>query len=278
MGERGKSHAMADMPDPVSHHSQPWPNCLADHGFCCRSAAVWALGAYLLKVSFATNTVSLSDGFKTSADNIVPITQFAPLIDNLLLVNLPQLIISFIYVFYSHIFTCMVLAHEYARFASVRKPLRVSQPYGQQRTTLWLGLPYRYIVPMMAVTMFLHWTVSSSFYFVERMTYQWWGSSFDHGLGYSPWAIIASLAIGAVMILALAGLSLRRLNPGIPLARSCSLAISAACHPGKDETDAAAKPVQYGIITGEEQDNLGRRRVGFSSRPVEPLVQNEVYV
>ncbi|KAH7310596.1 hypothetical protein B0I35DRAFT_412089 [Stachybotrys elegans] len=36
--------------------------------------------------------------------------------------------------------------------------------------------------------------------------------------------------------------------------------------------------VIYGVMTGVEPDELGRRRVGFSSDPVEPLVPGESYI
>jgi hypothetical protein len=203
-----------------------------------------------------------------------------PLISNLLFVNTPQLIRSFVYLSYNNIFTCMVLAHEYGRFASVRKPLRVSQPCGLQRTSLWPQLPYRYIVPMFVAVSFLHWSVARSLYLVHIAIY--WLDGFTlsniHGSEFSPYAIILALPIGGVLILALVAPSLRTLDPGMPLVGPCTLAISAACHPGKDEADTATRPVQYGVITGEEADELGRRRVGFSSRAVEPLVKDEAYV
>lgn len=60
---------------------------------------------------------------------------------SVLLANLPQLILSLLYMSYNGLYTCMHLAHEYSQFAKHRKPLRVTTPRGKQRTTYWLQLP-----------------------------------------------------------------------------------------------------------------------------------------
>lgn len=79
------------------------------------------------------------------------------------------------------------------------------------------------------------------------------------------------------MILLLLGLSARKLDPGMLIAGSCSLVISAAAHAGQDEVDAAARHLQYGVISEDDTGGRDRRRVGFSSRPVEKLVAGETY-
>jgi hypothetical protein len=43
----------------------------------------------------------------------------------------------------------------------------------------------------------------------------------------------------------------RYLPKGMPLASTCSAAISAACHPPAADTEAHLLPVQWGIITPE---------------------------
>ncbi|WYZ34024.1 hypothetical protein EsH8_I_000300 [Colletotrichum jinshuiense] len=245
---------------------------------------VWVGGLilYMMASSSAGTSMSFSEGFDGSPADMVTATLSSSLIYNVLLANTPQIIISFVYLFYNNVFTCMVFGHEYARFASFRKPLRVSRPYGQQRTTLWLQLPYRYIVPIMVTMAFLHWAVSRSIYLVQLTVFDNNGielpNSAVDGCGYSPPAIALALCLGGVLILMLIGFSLRRLDPGIPIAGSCSLAISAAAHTGSYEADAAAHPLQYGVITQAGVDELGRRRVGFSSTPVEPLVRDEAYI
>src|SRR5688572_23923235 len=65
-----------------------------------------------------------------------------------LIANAPQLFISFIYVIYNSIYTCMLLAQEWSTYAYTRKPLRVSYPSGEQKSTYFLQLPYRYAIPL----------------------------------------------------------------------------------------------------------------------------------
>ncbi|KAH7319986.1 hypothetical protein B0I35DRAFT_225134 [Stachybotrys elegans] len=202
---------------------------------------------------------------------------------SVLLSNTPQIIISFAYLFYNSIFTCMTLSYEYGRFATVRKPLRVSQPSpsGTQRSSFWLQLPYRYIIPVMAAITLLHWTVSRSLYLIQLTVYDEDGAQIPSesfkGCGFSPYPILFSLVIGAAMMIALLWLSRRQLEPTVPLAASCSLAISAATHAAQGETDAAIMPIQYGIVPAAGKDEEGYRRIGFSSERVEPLSLTEVY-
>lgn len=56
----------------------------------------------------------------------------------ILVANLPQLAYSGLYLFYNHIITRMFLGREWSSLAVVRKPLRVSHPQGQQRSTYFL--------------------------------------------------------------------------------------------------------------------------------------------
>ncbi|KAJ0379934.1 hypothetical protein COL26b_001750 [Colletotrichum chrysophilum] len=99
-------------------------------------------------------------------------------------------------------------SRKFEPLASVRKPMRVTRPYGEQRSTFWLQLSYRYIVPIMVIMAFMH---------------------------------------------------------------------CAAAHAGQDEVDVAARHLQYGFISEDGTGGRDRRRVGFSSRPVEKLVAGETY-
>lgn len=58
-----------------------------------------------------------------------------------LLANLPQLVLSFLYLAYNGLWTCMLLGVEWNEFAFKRKGLRVTHPEGKQRGTYWLSLP-----------------------------------------------------------------------------------------------------------------------------------------
>lgn len=58
-----------------------------------------------------------------------------------LIANLPQLIISFLYLALNGIWTVMLVEVEWNSYGTTRKSLRTSYPIGQQRRTYWLSLP-----------------------------------------------------------------------------------------------------------------------------------------
>lgn len=86
-----------------------------------------------------------------------------------LISNSPQLILSFLYLTYNSLFTCMLLAAEWRGYAHNRKALRVTSATGKQRSTYWLQLPYRYSVPLLVAFGILHSLVSQSI-FLARVT------------------------------------------------------------------------------------------------------------
>ena len=202
---------------------------------------------------------------------------------NVLLANTPQAAITITYLFYNNAFTCMVLAYEWGKFSQIRKPLRVSRPVpgSAQRSTFWLQLPYRFIMPIMALMATLHWLVGRSIFFVQLMPYDIRGVAVPiaqvDGCAYSLSAILLAMIVGGVLVLAIIGFSLLSLPPGIPIASSCSLAISAAAHPARGEEDAALQPIMYGVLEQDSNGELTRERLGFSSRKVLRVEKNKVY-
>lgn len=177
----------------------------------------------------------------------------------IVLTNLPQVLLSFIYFTYNALFTCMLLGEEWAKFAYERKTLRVTCPVGKQRSTFWLQLPYSYGIPLLVMSMVLHWLVSVSF-FVVRITLRdpsnlTQNPSFENTNGkelltcaWSSIAIITAMIFGAILLLLLCLSGCRRYKPGMPLAGSSSAAISAACHPPETDEDAAVLPVRWGSV------------------------------
>ncbi|SMQ51901.1 unnamed protein product [Zymoseptoria tritici ST99CH_3D7] len=199
---------------------------------------------------------SLGDPTDTyTADTLIRTTLDASIFSNILLVNTPQVPISFVYLFYNNAVTGMLLARNYA---STRKPLRTTRPVGQQRTTYWLQMPYRYVLPLMAGMALLHWLVSSIF-LVQIETYDASESSKDtlvdtiNACDYSIIFAIPALVLGFALIVSLGYLSYRKLDPGMPVAGPCSLAISAAC----------ANVTKF---------------LGFSGQDVEPLEWRKEYL
>ncbi|KAF2028392.1 hypothetical protein EK21DRAFT_27986, partial [Setomelanomma holmii] len=89
------------------------------------------------------------------------------LITNAMVVNSPQLVLSWVYFSYNGLLTLLALAREWESYALHRKGLRISGvPQGAQRSTYFLQLPYRIGLPFMAISAFLHWLVSQSFFLV----------------------------------------------------------------------------------------------------------------
>ena len=195
---------------------------------------------------------------------------------NALVANLPQVVLSFLFPLYNGLFTSMLLADEWNGYAHERKPLRVTDPRGAQRSTYRLQLPYRYGVPLLTASVTLHWLVSQSLFLVNMNGYRTTGQVLAYRLsviGYSCIAIITVIFLGAIMIL-LGVLNGFRRHGGMPLAGSCSAAISAACHRPEEDVDAATKPVMWGVVSSEN----GVGHCCFTSFEVSRPVPGEHYL
>ena len=202
-------------------------------------------------------------------------------IGNTIMANIPQPIFSFIYYTYNGLFTTMLLVDEWSHFARQRKGLRVSDtPRGSQRSTYFLSLPYRFGLPLLAVSGLLHWLVSQSLFFVSVKAYDYDSNPNSTATptrirqhkqdfvitGYSPIAILTVIIVGALIVFVAIATSLQRFKSGIPMAGSCSAAISAACHPNRTEDEhASTLPLQWGVTA----INDGFGHCTFSSKEVD---------
>ena len=86
---------------------------------------------------------------------------------NAWIANMPQVLLSFCYMNLNSFCTAMTSAKEWNNLAFVRKSLRVSEPRGQQRSTYFLQLPYRWAMPLIAISTALHWLLSQTFFLVR---------------------------------------------------------------------------------------------------------------
>lgn len=206
-----------------------------------------------------------------------------PLMGGIFLANFPQALLSYIYLVFNALFTSMFIAREWSNFGVLRKSLRVTLPFGQQRETYWLNIPFRYAIPMTVVSAVFHWFASQSIFLVQiSVTNVNTRDNPDQvsTCGYSPVAVILT-AVTATFI-ALCGVSLGRLKlpVGIPLASSCSAAISAACHPPAEDVNASLMPVQWGAVTHIREGDADGETIGhcsFSSFPVEIPITGRLY-
>lgn len=117
------------------------------------------------------------------------------LLVNVLLANLPQLVMSIMYIFYNAMMTTFLVQREFSHMykEKKRKPLRVSEPIGIQRGSYFISLPLRYGIPSYALSGFMHWMISQSLFLARITALEADGSedstnSFST-CGYSPIAI-----------------------------------------------------------------------------------------
>ncbi|RMY63560.1 hypothetical protein D0864_12597 [Hortaea werneckii] len=203
------------------------------------------------------------------------------LILSVLLANLPQAIVSLIYVIYNGLLTCMCLAHEYSKYGLVdrKKTLRVTTPHGQQRSTYYLQLPFRYGAPLLVASATLHWLISQSLFLARISSTDYKGQndgSEDRSeVGYSCLPILLAMCLGAVMVVAALGCGFRKFASHIPVAGSCSVALAAAAHRPKDDVDAAFLPVQWGEVRSEGTDEVGH--CCFTRQEVHDLTPGRQY-
>jgi hypothetical protein len=93
--------------------------------------------------------------------------------------------------------------------------------------------------------------------------------------GYSPKAIIASIVLGAVMLLTLIGMGLRKFDAEMPTIGNDSWAISAACHSLKESQGISGRPLIWGVV-GADGDT-GLDHCSFTSENAKPPVVGQMY-
>ncbi|KAL9129526.1 MAG: hypothetical protein Q9217_002050 [Psora testacea] len=265
-------------------------------------------GGYLLSLGLdnlkiaglqSLSLASLWDlGFGSLSPMSLTTLPFTGLVKVVLLVNLPQLILTFLFLTYNAVFTCELIGVEWNKFAIAPQSLRVTRPKGRQRSTHYLGLPFKYAIPLATVSATLHWFMSQSLFLANLGFYASDGSEAlvlqdDYGTsevfsrfdlrqrfsnsntmfraGYSCIAIICTIMLGVVTILVGIAFGFRRYNPGIPLVGSSSAAIAAACHPSEREPEEIAeRPLMWGIVS---QSDDGVAHCALSSELVTAPVE-----
>jgi hypothetical protein len=218
----------------------------------------------------------------------------ANVIPYVLLANLPQAIVSVLYLSYNGIFTCMLANREWARYAIKRASLRVTIPSPSQRSTYFLSLPYTCSVPLLVASILLHWLISQSI-FMARITMWRQGVQITEDnpysyrkeagsdLGFSDSALIATIVWGAVLVvtcLLVAGMC--TYPKGLPIGGTNSAVISAACHLNHDDEtkhrasdDIVDQALQWGVTVEGTRDKAGH--CSFSDEKVEEPQEGCLY-
>ncbi|KAI0972797.1 hypothetical protein F4678DRAFT_429407 [Xylaria arbuscula] len=128
-------------------------------------------GVILLSVGFAVSSESTQSNYSGSLDHndgVYSLNLWGSLdvtpgyIVALLLSNAPQLILSLCYFSYNSLLTQFHVEREWNAFGVTYKPLRVSYPTGEQTSSYRLQLPYIHSVPLILVSITLHWLVSNA--------------------------------------------------------------------------------------------------------------------
>ena len=194
-----------------------------------------------------------------------------------LLSNSPQLLCSYIFLGFNYALTCMFTGREWIDYSQRRKPLRVSNPRGQQVSTYYLQLPYYFSMPLLAISGILSWLTSQILFAVRIQIRDINGykdpNNFILTCGYSPGAIIITIIAGAVLAISVALIGLIKYPDSMPLAGVNSAAIAAGCHAVGGEKDLTLKPVMWGVVSDDGE--IGH--CTFSAGPVESLIPGRHY-
>lgn len=176
------------------------------------------------------------------------------------LANVPQVLLSLTYFTINRVCTSVAFAKEWNDYATHRKGLRVTEPEGDQRSTYFLQLPYRWAFPLTAFSGGLHWLLSQSLFIVRRESMARDGRVRPESTcacGYSAYSLAAFFAAFTVLMVWILLLLREKLPVKIPPAGNCSVLISAACHPPSNDFDGHLKPVQWGVVREGTESNYG---------------------
>jgi hypothetical protein len=234
----------------------------------------------IIPTSTVTNNASASWRWGAGSSSYVYASQSTSAVATLWsawLANVPQLLLSFCYFTINLLCTTMAGAVEWNRLGTSRKGLRVTQPYGQQRSTYFLQLPYKWSLPLTIISGVLHWLVSQTFFLVRIDTLVARDTRVStSACGFSIISLIVLLGVFLLLLLVICTLGLRKMQPRVPIVSSCSLAISAACHPAPDEVDVHLAKVKWGVTGNMVVE--GFRHCSLSSKPVvEPEEMQRYY-
>ena len=198
---------------------------------------------------------------------------------NAWLANTPQILLSFSYFAINRLCTSMCFAREWNSYGTARKGLRTTNPTGQQRSTYFLQLPYRWSIPLTVTSGFLHWLLSQSLFLVRLEIRDTDGqiktSESRCNCGYSPISVLTFCLVFLTLLLIVLGLLLRQLTLDIPAPAHCSLVISAACAAPVDDVSPQLKPVRWGVVRSRFGGDVAH--CSFTSEEVTAPVEGQWY-
>lgn len=188
----------------------------------------------------------------------------------IIVANLPQLLLSMAYMVYNGLFTRICSEFEWAAFSVKYLPLRVTLKKGQQQSTYRLQLPYHWSIPLLVVSIILHWLFSNCIYVIIYESYvAYWpyDSSITRTLQFSTITILISLVICLGLALVPVILAAWKLPGKMVIAGNCSAVISAACHcvpsfiPSPEQSGSTNKTLVIEEDNWDENSGTARREV-----------------
>ena len=217
----------------------------------------------------------------------LPTRGTAAILSSTIISNLPQLVLSGLYMLLNNLLTRLLIAEEWSGFCRHRKGLRLSRKAtGEQRSTYFLTIPLRYGIPSLVTSSLIHWLASQSIFFakIDRYSPQGVTNPPLTTCGFSPLAIILTLAAGGVVVAATIAVSVKPTNVDMPHVGSCSRAIASACFPPEDGADTTAAvrwgviPMQMRKIVEVKWERVSVGHCSFSSGEVKQPIEGELYM
>lgn len=213
------------------------------------------------------------------------------------LANTPQLVLSIaFYIWNSHL-TVMTAARDYNEFAASglesedgdhepKHGLRVTYPREgtKQRRAYFFAIPFKHWILVTILWTVLHWLASQAIFFARVDLLSHWFEVTEFSIsqvGYSVLGIICFLGVALLIFLFALYVSIKRISNQMPLAATCSAALSAACHPRDSSVKHYDERVHWGVeivddnLSPDGQEEV--KRCCFTSMKARYPVPGQLY-
>ena len=214
------------------------------------------------------------------------------IIQNAVCANLPQLILTLLYMTYNNLYTRKAVAHEWDQMAIKASPLRVTDPQGEQNSTRYLGLPFRFAIPLQIISSVLHWLISQAIFVTSFAVFNYddfpvvvdrdghsirdparpaqtpdqiikEGANEFVRVGYSCLALSIFTGILFICFIVSAGDNFRTVHSHMPRVKTCSAALAASCGKTAMVEEQLYGKIQWGVVAFRN----GVAECGFTDTP-----------
>ncbi|KAF5682420.1 hypothetical protein FDENT_7664 [Fusarium denticulatum] len=239
---------------------------------------IWVLSSLLIGCSLIVASVMLSiaiNGQSLSNSKFMHAPQNEdvkdahldrlPLISLTMVANTPQLILSICYLAYNGLFTRMLAEFEWSKYSVAYRSLRVTEPRGSQNATYRLQLPYRFSIPLIIISIGLHWIYSNCIYVSN---YEAYAPGYPYkrditvGLQFSSKAILVGLLTSIGVAITPIFLAFVKLPGVMVIAGANSAVISAACHYPSTKLKSLSRATSKMSMRSNEYDSMSARLIG----------------